>query len=160
MVASVKQNADAIKALPVVRSYVVDPHKELVRPDHTRHRKWLDGKDLFEANRAVLTDRGKALLDEAAEWVNEHKEEGSEFVVAAFAPDGGNPEFTHTLTQKQSEVVAEYLRGQHKVHRTGWWWWSNRNVRAVGCGSAPSPVPETETLPAARVELIVFVPQS
>src|SRR4029079_1521000 len=33
MVASVKQNADALKSLPVVRSYVVDADRELVRPD-------------------------------------------------------------------------------------------------------------------------------
>jgi len=33
MVNSVKQNSDAIKALPVVRSYVDDPNKDLIRPN-------------------------------------------------------------------------------------------------------------------------------
>jgi phospholipid/cholesterol/gamma-HCH transport system substrate-binding protein len=158
MVTSVKQNSDAIKALPVVRNYVVDPAKELVRPDCQRLRKWYAEKDLFEPGRAVLTEGGKQRLDEAAGWLNEHKEPGSDLVIAAFAAPGQDPDYAHALTQKQSEVVTEYLRGQHRVQRTGWWWWSNRNVRPVGCGAAPSPVPEVEALPAARVELLVFVP--
>ncbi len=159
MVTSVKQNSDAIKSLPVVRSYVVDPQKELTRPDCQRLRRYFAEKDLFEPNRAVLTSEGRKLLDEAATWLNEHKEDGSEVVVAAFAAPGPHPDFAQTLTQKQSEVAADYLRGQHRVHRTGWWWWSTRGVRAVGCGATPSPVPETDALPASRLELIVFVPQ-
>ena len=55
MVNSVKQNADAIKALPVVRNYIVDPNKELVRPDCKRSLKWYAEKDLFEPGKAVLT---------------------------------------------------------------------------------------------------------
>jgi hypothetical protein len=56
-------------------------------------------------------------------------------------------------------VVRDYLKSQHQVHRTGWWWWSTRPIRAIGCGNTPSPIPESETLPVARVELMVFVPQ-
>jgi ABC-type transporter Mla subunit MlaD len=158
MVASVKQNADAIKSLPVVRSYVIDPQRELVRPDCKRSRQWFAAGDLFEPGKAILTDAGKVRLDGAAEWLNGQKAAGSEVVVASFAAPGPNPDYAQTLTQKQSEAVIEYLRGQHQVQRTGFWWWSNRPVRAVGCGTTPSPVPEAEPLPAARVELIVFVP--
>jgi phospholipid/cholesterol/gamma-HCH transport system substrate-binding protein len=160
MVNSVKQNADAIKALPVVRNYVVDANKELIRPDCKRHRKWFREAELFEPGRAVLTDRGRQRLDEAAGWMNEHKEGGSEVVVAAFADPNRNPEFAQTLTQKQSQVVVDYLRSNHRVQRMGFWWWSNRTVRALGCGVNPPPVPETEHLPPARVELLVFVPQN
>jgi phospholipid/cholesterol/gamma-HCH transport system substrate-binding protein len=159
MVASVKQNADAIKALPVVRSYVIDPNKELIRPDCRRSRKWFAETDLFEPGKAVLTAAGKKRLDGAAEWLNAQKADGSELVVASFAAPGQNADFAHTVTQKQSEVVGDYLRNAHQVHRTGWWWWSTRPLRAVGCGTMPTPVPETEKLPPARVELIVFVPQ-
>jgi phospholipid/cholesterol/gamma-HCH transport system substrate-binding protein len=159
MVASVKQNADAIKALPVVRSYVIDPHKELVRPECKRSRKWFAEADLFERGRAVLTEAGKKRLDSAAEWLNGQKAQGSELVVASFAAPDQNADFAQTVTQKQSEVVGEYLKSAHQVHRTGWWWWSTRPMSAVGCGTAPSPVPETEKLPPARIELIVFVPQ-
>jgi phospholipid/cholesterol/gamma-HCH transport system substrate-binding protein len=159
MVNSVKQNADAIKALPVVRSYIVDPAKELVRPDCTRTRKWYAESDLFEPGKAVLTERGKKNLGEAAAWLNEQKAAGAEIVVASFAEPTAKADFAQTVTQKQSEVVIEYLRSQHQVHRTGWWWWSTRPIRAIGCGNQPTPMPETEKLPAARVEVIVFVPQ-
>ena len=39
--ASVKQNADAIKSLPIIRGYVVDPERELIRPTCKRVRWWL-----------------------------------------------------------------------------------------------------------------------
>jgi phospholipid/cholesterol/gamma-HCH transport system substrate-binding protein len=160
MVSSVKQDADAIKALPIVRSYVVDANKELIRPDSTRYRRWLRTRDLFEPGRAVLTDRGKEFLDKAAGWINGHKEKRSEVVVAAFANPKENSDFAQTLTARQSEVVVKYLKSRHKIHRMGFWWWSNRTVRAIGCGTSPPPVPEKETLPPSRVELLVFVPQN
>jgi phospholipid/cholesterol/gamma-HCH transport system substrate-binding protein len=159
MVVSVKQNADAIKSLPVVRNYVVDPNKELIRPNCTRLRKWLPEKALFEPGRAVLTAGGKGMLDELAPWLIEHKEKGSEVVVAAVAAPEQNADFAHRLTQQQSEAVVQYLKSQHKIHRTGFWWWSNRKVQAIGCGIHPPPVPETEQLAAARIEFIVFVPE-
>jgi len=160
MVASVKQNSDAIKALPVVRNYVVDAHKELVRPDCKRSRKWFTEASLFEPGRAILTAKGRRMLDEAAPWVNGQNDSGSEVVVASFASASYDPDFGQTLTQKQSEVVADYLRNTHSIHRTGFWWWSTRTVRAVGCGNNPPSVPGNENLPDARIELLVFVPQS
>src|SRR5262249_9289439 len=36
---SVKQNSDAVKSMPIIRSFVVDASKELVRPDKRRVRK-------------------------------------------------------------------------------------------------------------------------
>lgn len=159
MVNSVKQNSDAIKALPVVRSYVVDHNKELIRPDCQRYRQWFAESDLFTPGKAVLTTKGKKKLDDAGAWLNRQQYAGSELLVVAFAEPNAAPDFALTVTQAQSEVVMAYLRGQHQVHRTGWWYWSTRPVRSLGCGNNPSPVPETEKLPAARVELIVFVPQ-
>jgi phospholipid/cholesterol/gamma-HCH transport system substrate-binding protein len=159
MIAAVKQDADAIKALPVIRSYVQDPHKELNRPDCMRHRRWLPEDKLFEPGRAVLTAAGRRQLDELAPWVNGIKPKGSEVVVATFAGRGANPDFAQTLTQKQSEAVCDYLTGYHKVHKTGWWWFSKRSVKPIGCGTSPSPVPEKEPLPAPRIEVLVFVPQ-
>lgn len=160
MVASVKQNADAIKSLPIVRSYVVDAHKELVRPDRKRLRKWYAEADLFEPGKAVLTFDGKVRLNQAGQWLKEQKESGSELLIAAFAGGKQDPDFAQTLTQKQAEVVMEYLKANQKVHRTGFWWWSTRTIKAVGVGLNPPPIPETESLPAARVELLVFVPQN
>jgi phospholipid/cholesterol/gamma-HCH transport system substrate-binding protein len=159
MVNSVKQNSDAIKALPVVRSYVVDFNKELIRPECKRYRTYYAESDLFEPGKAVLTSKGKKKLDDAGSWLNRQQYEGSELLVAAFAEPNAQPDFALNVTQKQSEVVTAYLRSQHSVHRTGWWWWSTRSIRSIGCGNNPSPMPETEKLPPARIELIVFVPQ-
>jgi phospholipid/cholesterol/gamma-HCH transport system substrate-binding protein len=159
MVNSVKQNSDAIKALPLVRSYVVDFNKELIRPDCSRYRTWYAEKDLFEPGKAVLTTSGKTKLDEAAVWLTKHKYEGSEILIAAFAEPSQQAEFAQAVTQKQSEVAMEYLRSKN-VHHTGWWWWSTRPIRAIGCGNVPTPVPETEKMPAARLEVLVFVPQN
>ncbi|MCI0637510.1 MAG: MlaD family protein [Gemmataceae bacterium] len=158
MVASVKQNSDAIKSLPVVRSYVVDPHKELVRPDCKRYRKWFAEETMFEPGQAILSERGKKALDEVSAWVNGEKESNQEVVIASFVGPQHDPDYARTLTQKQSEAVLEYLKSNHRIHRTGFWFWSNRSVRAIGVGNTPVAVPETEKLPAARVELIVFIP--
>lgn len=158
LVQSVKQNSDAIKAMPVVRSYVIDINKELIRPDCTRHRMWCAESDLFEPGKAILTAKGKKKLDEAADWLIKHKYEDSEILVAAFAEPSQPPEFAAAVTQKQAEAAVEYLRSK-KVHHTGWWWWSVRPIRPLGCGTSPTPVPEAEKMPAARIEMIVFVPQ-
>jgi phospholipid/cholesterol/gamma-HCH transport system substrate-binding protein len=162
MVNSVKQNSDALKSMPIVRSYVSDPHKELHRPDCTFHRKWVPEAKLFEPGRAVLTDQGRKELARWAEWLKGHKEKGSEVVVAAYAAPGQKFEAAQTLTQKQSEVVCDYLTSQFKVHKTGWWFWSKRKVKPVGCGTRASPIPgdARNKLPAPRVEVLVFVPQA
>lgn len=159
MVNSVKQNADAIKSLPVVRSYVVDPNKELIRPDCKRYRKWFPEDKLFEPGSAVLTAEGKKRLDDVAGWVNDAKDSNQDVVIAGFASPSLNPEFALALTQKQSQAVMDYLKTNYRVHRTGFWFWSNRSVHALGVGNNPPPVPESEKLPAARIELLVFVPQ-
>jgi phospholipid/cholesterol/gamma-HCH transport system substrate-binding protein len=159
MVNSVKQNSDAIKALPVVRNYVIDPIKELIRPDCKRYRKWFPEDKLFEPGKAVLTGDGKKRLDEVSVWVNDAKDSAQDLIVAGFASPALNPDFALTLTQKQSAAVMEYLKNNHRVHRTGFWFWSNRAVRSIGVGNNPPPVPESESLPPARIELLVFVPQ-
>jgi phospholipid/cholesterol/gamma-HCH transport system substrate-binding protein len=159
MVASVKANSDAIKAMPVVRSYVVDAHKELIRPDAKRHRRWYRSSDLFEPDRAVLSEGGKKILDRAAQWLNDGKSTRDDVVIAAFADPSANPEGALTLTQKQSEAILDYLRSNHRIHRVGWWYWSNRNVRALGVGTTPPAMPDSAHLPAARVDLLVFVPE-
>src|SRR5262249_34241610 len=161
MVASVKQNSDAFKTMPIVRSYVLDPNKELNRPDCDFHRKWFHERELFEPGRAVLTSKGRAELAKLAGWLNGHKEKGSEVIIAAYAAGGPKCEADQALTQKQSEVVCEYLTSQYKVHKTGWWFWSRRKVKAVGCGTLDSPIASDakNKLPSPRVEVVVFVPQ-
>src|SRR5262249_39793708 len=62
--ASLQQNADAIKGMPLVRGYVKDPVRELVRPDCERNRQWYHEAELFEPGHAVLTSQGRKRLDE------------------------------------------------------------------------------------------------
>jgi len=113
----------------------------------------------FDPDGGVRVQSAVGYVDRAADWLNDRKDEGSEVVVAAFAdPKKYEADFAYVLTQKQSESVTDYLKANHKIHRVGYWWWSNRRVLALGCGVAPSPVPEKEKLPASRIELIVFVP--
>jgi len=159
MVNSVKQNSDAIKSLPLVRDYVVDPIKELIRPECKRYRKWFAEDQLFEPGKAFLTGEGKKRLDEVSSWLNEDKKATQDVVIAAFANPTLNPDFAQTLTQKQSDAVMEYLKNNYRVHRTGFWYWSNRSVRSIGVGTYQPPVPESENLPPARIELLIFVPQ-
>jgi phospholipid/cholesterol/gamma-HCH transport system substrate-binding protein len=161
MVSSVKQNADALKSMPIIRSYVIDAHKLLHRPDCKFERRWLTAERLFQPGQAVLTRGGRAELARLGRWLNAHKPKGSSVVVAAYAPPGFKYEAAQTLTQKQSEVVCEQLKSQYKVHKTGWWFWSKRPVQAVGCGTMDSPIPADARLPlpSPRVEVLVFVPQ-
>lgn len=157
LVSSVKQNSDAIKSLPVVRSYVVDVNKELVRPDRKRLRKVYAESDLFEPGLAMLTDDGRQRLDAAAEWLKGHPE--GDVVIAGIAAPRVESAFAQTLTQKQSEAVRDHLV-KNAAHRTGWWWWNRRGLRAIGCGNQPPAQPETEELPAARIEIVLFLSES
>jgi phospholipid/cholesterol/gamma-HCH transport system substrate-binding protein len=159
-VQSVKQDADAIKRLPIVRSYVEDQAAILVRPTHERYRQVLPAATLFEPGKAILTDAGRAKLDELAPWLEPLKIKGSDVVVATYADPKveKSPRAAVALTQKRSEVVVEYLKANQKIHKLGMLRW--RDVKALGLGTDPPIVPETEPLPAARVEVIVFVPQT
>ena len=107
MVNWVKQNSDAIKALPVVRSYVIDFNKELIRPDCKRYRRWIAESDLSEPGKAVLTAPGKENSTKPGPGSDEQQDEGSELLIAAFAEPNANPDFTANVTRKQSEVVLE-----------------------------------------------------
>jgi phospholipid/cholesterol/gamma-HCH transport system substrate-binding protein len=155
--ASIRQDANAIKELPIIRSYVKDAHKLLVRPDCERNRRWFGAAELFEPGQAVLTARGRAKLDQAAPWINGLKHSGSEVVVAAFADNSYEAQLAQTLTQKQSEAVANYLLNQHGIDKLGWF--SRRKVTPLGLGTNPTPMPEKEPLPTPRIEVLVFVPQ-
>jgi phospholipid/cholesterol/gamma-HCH transport system substrate-binding protein len=155
--ASLKQDADALKGMPLVRNYVQDPHKELLRPECERYRQWFPESDLFEPGHAVLTGPGRKRLDDLIPWLEGLKHKGSEVVVAAFADTAADADVARTLTQKQSEAVCDYLVGQHAVQKMGVF--ARRKVTPLGCGTEPSPLAEKEPLPAPRLEVLVFVPQ-
>lgn len=159
---SIKQDADAIKRMPIVRSYVEDSAKILVKPAHLKNRQVYKESDLFEPGRAVLTHQGHTLLDAAAQWINgpEMKVKGSEVVVVVYADPkqyADQSAAAKTTTTQQAETVVRYLRERHKVHSMGWI--STRPVTALGMGIQRPPQPESESLPVNRVEVIVFTPQ-
>jgi phospholipid/cholesterol/gamma-HCH transport system substrate-binding protein len=157
--ASLKEDADALKQMPIVRGYVRDAHKLLVHPECVRHRSWFREADLFEPGQAILTADGRRRLDELVPWIEGfNKEKGSDVAVAAYASADAEPDFAQALTQKQSEAVCDYLMNEHRVHKLGWF--SRRKVSPIGLGVSAPPTPEKEPLPAPRVEVLVFVPAS
>ena len=87
------------------------------------------------------------------------KHKGSEVVVVSYADPSrkATPQAARAVTARQSEAVCDYLKNKHAVQKMGWF--SSRKVTALGCGTNPSPVNDSEPLPSARVEVIVFVPQ-
>src|SRR5439155_18111205 len=74
--ASAQQGTDAIKRLPVVRSYVEDPQDLLVRPGSERNRQVFSESDLFEPGRATLTAQGRHRLDDLAPWLSGLRHKG------------------------------------------------------------------------------------
>jgi phospholipid/cholesterol/gamma-HCH transport system substrate-binding protein len=156
--ASLQQDADAMKRLPLVRGYVEDPVALLVRPDCERNRRHFAEEDLFEPGRAVLTAQGRQRLDGLAPWLEGMKHKGSEVVVVAYAnPKSASALTALTVTRQQSDAVCDYLKKQHSVQKMGWF--SSRTVKSLGRGTNPPPQHEREPLPPARVEVVVFVPQ-
>ncbi|MFL5327299.1 MAG: MlaD family protein [Gemmataceae bacterium] len=155
---AIQQDAETLRKLPIIRSYVENETELLVRHTGQRHRKVLPAEDLFEPSRAVITDTGKAKLDELGPWLTQLRAKDSDVVVAVYADEkaGLSPSVAQTLTLRQAEAVATYLKDQQGAHKLGWW--SRRKVTPVGRGLQPPPVAETEPLPAGRIEVMVFVP--
>jgi phospholipid/cholesterol/gamma-HCH transport system substrate-binding protein len=155
---SMRQDAEAIKRLPIIRNYSEDPATLLVRPTQERHRVTLASAALFETGKAILTDGGRAKLDELGAWFEPHKIKGSDVVVAAYtdASAAANSAAAQTLTQKQAEVVSDYLKETHKIQKLGFM--RSRDVKAIGLGHDAPLMPPDPGAPAARIEINVFVP--
>lgn len=155
-VRSVQQDAEAIKKLPLVRSYVEDSVSLLVRPDCDRERQTYNALDLFEPGTSVLTPTGRQHLIQTAVWLNGNRDKNSEVVVVTYldaSTEGLSPAACKTLTQKQSDMVVEFLREQG-VHKLGVW--SRRKVTGLGMGTALPPVVEKAVLPLSRTEIVLF----
>ena len=159
-VTAIKQDAEAIKAMPIVRSYVEDSVSALVRPDCDKDRVVYVPGDFFETGTSILHESGKAKLNECAAWLNGQQQKKSEIVVASFADPKATDQTSasaRTLTKKQAEAISEYFK-ERGVHKMGYV--TRRKITPVGHGIDPSPVVEKDPLPAARVEVILFIPRS
>jgi phospholipid/cholesterol/gamma-HCH transport system substrate-binding protein len=156
--ATIQRDADALKKLPLVGGYIEDPVQLLVRGKFEKNRQTFSEEDLFEPGRAILTDAGRQRLDGLGPWLAGLRKKGSDVVVVSYADSRKNDlRPSLELTRQQSESVVEYLRKKHAVQKLGWW--SSRKVTPLGQGTLPPPLPERDPLPAARVEVLVFVPQ-
>lgn len=153
---AIKQDAEAIKGLPIIRSYVEDSVGLLVRPQSERQREVFREDYLFEPGKAILTPEGRTRLAATAKWLNQNKTSNTEVVVVGFA-DPKNRDLTSAsarkLTEKQAEAVVSYFNEQ-SVGRLSWY--SSRKVAGLGLGQNPSPIVEKEPLPPSRIEVIQF----
>jgi flagellar motor protein MotB len=156
---SVKQGSDALKKMPIVRSYVEDAVAVLVRPEMGRERWAFQSKDLFEPGTATLSYGGQVHMNNMANILKANKASGSEIAVAAFfdpADASQTPPAALELTRKQAETVANHLKSCG-VHKMGWV--TRRKVTPLGMGTSPSPVVEAEKLPPSRLEVLLFSPR-
>ena len=157
-ISAIKQDAEAVKALPIIRNYVQDEVKQLVRPHCKKDKVVYRQEDLFEAGKAVLTSGGRDRVGELAAWLRGRKDKGSEVVVATFHDPNDKNETSASareLTKKRSEVVANVLKEQGAAKMGTF---SSRGIIPLGFGFEPTPLVEDVYFPA-RTEIILFVPQ-
>jgi phospholipid/cholesterol/gamma-HCH transport system substrate-binding protein len=139
-----------------------DRDRVLFHPGAARDSRTLREEELFEAGRAALTAAGRRQLDGIAAWFQKVGRPSSEVVIAAFTDgDGdGDEDLAQILTQEQADAVRRYLINRHAIDSLGWF--GTRKVAAVGFGTMPPRIPggSPRDLPARRVEVIVFTPQT
>lgn len=138
-----------------------DRDRVLFHPGDARDSRTLREDELFESGRSVLTADGRRKLDAVGAWVKQSSRPKSEVVIAAFTDGAGESDLAQALTQEQADAVRKYLVSRHAIDSTGWF--ATRKVAAVGFGTeTPRALPgqEPRDLPARRVEVILFTPQS
>lgn len=156
-VATLQQDAEALKRIPVLGAYIEDPTALLQRYNCERQRRCYNASDLFEPGRAVLTAQGKSRMDALAPWLEGMKHAGSEVVIVAYAdPHSADARAARVLTRQQSEAVCDYLKSKYAIQKMGWF--STRKVTPLGMGADLPPLPEPDPLPPDRVEVQVFCP--
>jgi len=158
---AVKQDADAIKKLPVIRNYVEDTVAILHRPDMDRDRRCFATEHLFEPGKAILSEQGKQHLNNLAPWFAANRVKGSDVVVVSYAAPPTTSDYSSTmlqnLTQKQSEAVANYIKDNARAAHISWW--SSRKITPIGMGTNPPLLPETEPMSPGRTEIQIFLPR-
>lgn len=155
---SVRQGSDALKKMPVVRSYVEDAVKILVRPTMQRERWTFQTRDLFVPGTATFTYEGQVHMNNMANILNANKSKGSEVVVAAFFDANDKtltPAVALELTRKQAEVVVAHLKSCN-VHKMGVV--ARRNVTPLGMGTSLSPS-EPEPNAPSHIQVLLFTPR-
>ena len=137
-----------------------DRERVLFHPGSSRDSRMLLGDELFEPGRAVLTNTGRARLDQIGAWFKKVKRPTSEVVIAVFTDTPRDADLAQILTQEQADAVRNYLVAKHSIDSSGWF--SSRKVGAVGFGiEAPrAAAGGSQGLPPRRIEVILFTPQA
>jgi phospholipid/cholesterol/gamma-HCH transport system substrate-binding protein len=137
-----------------------DRDRVLFQPGAERESRVLKEEELFEPGRSVLTAQGRRKLDEIAKWIGKIKRPKSEVVIAAFTDDPRGDDLAQVLTQEQADAARKYLVSEHAIDSIGWF--GSRKVAAVGFGTQTPryKAEESDSLPARRVEVILFTPQT
>jgi phospholipid/cholesterol/gamma-HCH transport system substrate-binding protein len=163
--ADLEDNLDALKRTwPFSRYFnnraYFDRDLVLFQPGSSRVTRVLPADSLFESGRSVLTVEGRRQLDQAGLWFKPLLKRNSEVVVAAFTDHAGDEDLALALTQEQANAVRKYLVSRYAIDSVGWF--SSRKVAAVGFGTqAPRYITEPSgNVPARRVEIFVFTPQT
>jgi hypothetical protein len=155
---SIQADAEAMKKLPFIGKLVEDPRGLLDRGTGEYNRKWFPETDLFETGQAVLTRQGRDKLDDLGPWLEGlMRHSGSELIVVGYGVPSADANAVRKLTQDQSRVVLEYLN--EKFNRR-FVFFKARGAHYLGMGMKPPMPRQDRKLPAPRVEVLVFVPQS
>ncbi|NBR05945.1 MAG: MCE family protein [Planctomycetes bacterium] len=151
-----QQDADALKKMPIVGGYIEDPMQMIVRSNTDMKRKSINSSNIFEAGSAILSPEGKKILDKASEWLIGFPKDSDIVIAGVMAPGVSDRDTLRLRTRQQAETVADYLKNNHAIHKTGWF--SRRKVNPIGLGDKSYPgleaTPESES---SRIELLVFI---
>jgi phospholipid/cholesterol/gamma-HCH transport system substrate-binding protein len=161
----IETTVDSAKQLPLVGKAFEGPADILVRERGEWERRVFAEKDLFEPGHAVLTAGGRENLDEVGAWLKKQRHSGSEVVVVSYADPAAreSPDIARRVTRQQSEAVLDYLKSQHKAHKLAWysfWGVASRRTHALGMGKSGPPKGTGDAPGGARVEVLVYKPQS
>ncbi|QEH34694.1 OmpA family protein [Aquisphaera giovannonii] len=163
--AAMEDNLDALKRTwPLSRYFegrsFYEREKILYQPGARRESRTLAADDLFEPGRAILTQDGRLRLNELGAWCKASNRARSDVVIAAFTGPDQDPDLAEVLTQEQADAVRKYLVEKHGIDSAGWF--KSRKVTAVGFGTQVprGQEPTSESLPARRVDVILFTPQA
>jgi phospholipid/cholesterol/gamma-HCH transport system substrate-binding protein len=162
---ALEENLDALKQTWPLSSYFehrayLDRERVLFEPGADRKSFALQTDDLFEPGRSILTQPGRARLDEVGRWCKKDIRPTSHVVIAAFTDGGHDQDLAEILTQEQADAVRRYLVEKHGIQSAGWF--RSRKVAAVGFGThTPRALVSSEAnAPTRRVEIILFTPQT
>jgi len=160
-----EENLDALKQTWPFSIYFehrayLDRERVLFQPGAERKSRALQTDELFEPGRSILTQPGRARLDEIGRWCKKDIRPTSQVVIAAFTDGARDQDLAEILTQEQADTVRRYLIEKHGIQSAGWF--RSRKVAAVGFGThtpraLDSPARDT---PTRRVEIILFTPQT